>query len=180
MEIGYSDNLGKKYFKNSTIGIIVGAKPELSLTLDESTIYERKKAGELVIKIVNKGATDIKFASLKLMPGKDYDILSSDEVYLGNIDSDDFETADFKIYAGSPKEDRINIPLALEYKDANNNDYSTNANLALKIYSSSEAKRFGLKAGNGLVGNMVVILIVAVGLFYYLRHKKRKNKSKNG
>ncbi len=176
MEVGYSDNLGKKYFKNATIGIIVGSSPELRLTIDESEIYEKGKSGEVIIKIVNRGVTDIKFATLRIMPSEDYKILSADQIYLGNIDSDDFETADFKIYASNTKKDDINVPLTLEYRDANNKEYKENVNLTLKIYSSSEAKKFGLKAGNGFVGNLIILLIVAVGLLYYIRHRKKKRK----
>lgn len=177
MEIGYSDELGKKYFKNSTIGIIVGAKPELNIILDESDIYEKEKAGEIIIKLVNKGTTDIKFANLKLMPGEDYKILSTDEFYLGSIDSDDFETADFGIFVGNAKKDSIGVPLILEYRDANNNEYRDNINLTLKLYSASDAKKFGLKEGNGIVGNAIILIIVGAGLFYYIRYRRKKKKA---
>ena len=54
-----------------------------------------------------------------------YEIVSPAEVYVGNIDSDDYETADFKISLNKVKEKEVILPLSLEYKDANNNEYKT-------------------------------------------------------
>lgn len=174
LKIIYADELGKVYVRNDTIGFIVGAKPELSVTLDESTIFEKEKTGEIVVKVVNKGVTDIKFVSLKLVQSDGYEMLSNEEVYLGNIDSDDFETADFKLFVKKTKNKAVKIPIIMEYKDANNNDYKQSIELDLNLYSASEAKKFGLKEGNGLVGILIVIVIVGAGLFYYRRYGKKK------
>ena len=176
LKIIYSDELGKTYFKNSTIGLIVGAMPDLSITLDTTEVYETKKPGEVVIKVVNKGVTDIKFANVRLMASKDYRILSNDEDYLGNIDSDDYETAEFKIYVENKKDKKIILPISIEYMDANNNEYKTDMNIEMPLYSTSEAKRFGLVNGNGTVGFFIAVLIVAAGLFAYRRWKRGRKK----
>ena len=176
LKIIYSDELGKTYFKNSTIGLIVGAMPDLSITLDTTEVYETKKPGEVVIKVVNEGVTDIKFANVRLMASKDYRILSNDEDYLGNIDSDDYETAEFKIYVENKKDKKIILPISIEYMDANNNEYKTDMNIEMPLYSTSEAKRFGLVNGNGTVGFFIAVLIVAAGLFAYRRWKRGRKK----
>ncbi|MBI2134666.1 hypothetical protein HYU09_01635 [Candidatus Woesearchaeota archaeon] len=176
LKITYSDELGKTYFKNSTLGFVVGAKPDLSVTLDTTEVYQAKKPGEVVIKVVNKGVTDIKFTNVKLMPSKDYNILSNDEDYLGNIDSDDYETAEFNIYVENKKDKKIMLPIILEYMDANNNEYRTEMNIEMPLYSASEAKKLGLVAGNGKLGFFIVFLIVAAGLFAYRRWKRGRKK----
>lgn len=176
LKITYSDELGKTYFKNSTIGLIVGSSPDLSVTLDTTEVYETKKPGEIVIKVVNKGVTDIKFANVRLMPSKDYRILSNDEDYLGNIDSDDYETAEFKIYVENKKDKEVILPISIEYMDANNNEYKTDMNIEMPLYSASEAKKLGLAAGNGKIGFFIVVLIVAAGLFAYRRWKRGRKK----
>ena len=176
LKITYSDELGKTYFKNSTIGLIVGAKPELSVTLDTTEVYESKKSGEIAIKVVNKGVTDIKFANVKLMPSKGYRILSNDEDYLGNIDSDDYETAEFRIYVENKKDKKIILPIRMEYMDANNNKYQADMNIEMPLYSASEAKKLGLAAGNGKLGFFIVVLIIAAGLFAYRRWKRGRKK----
>ena len=176
LKISYSDDLGKGYLKNSTIGLIIGAKPDLSVTLDETDIFEAGKAGEVVVKVVNKGVTGIKFVNVKLKKSSLYRILSNDEVYVGNIDSDDFETADFKIFVEKNKNKSIAIPVSLEYKDANNNDFEKEIELQLNLYSASEAKELGLKEGNGFAGIIIVIIIVGGGLYFYRRYRKKKKK----
>jgi hypothetical protein len=158
------------------MGIVIGAKPDLSITLDDSEIYESSKSGEIVVKVVNKGVTDIKLMNMKLMPSNKYRILSNDEVYIGNIDSDDYETADFKLFIEKSKEKQIKVPVVLEYKDANNNDFKETIELTLDLYSALEAKKFGLKKGNGFVGNLVIAIIVVAGLFIYRKWRKHKKK----
>ena len=176
LSVSYLDELGKSYLKNVTIGLTIGAKPDLSITLDDSEIYESGKSGEIFVKIVNKGVTDIKFMNIKLMPSDNYRILSNEEVYIGNIDSDDYETADFELFIGGSKEKKVSLPVVLEYKDANNNDFKERIELMLDLYSASEAKKFGLKKGNGFVGNLVIVVIVVAGLFIYRKWRKHKKK----
>ncbi len=176
LKIVYSDELGKIYLKNSTIGLIINAKPDLSITLDESEIFEEGKSGEIVVKVVNKGVTDVKFMNIKLMPRDDYRILSNNEVYLGNIDSDDFETADFNLFAEKTNKKEMKLPLIVEYKDANNNNYKESIELKLNLYSSSEAKKLGLREKNKFTSIVIAVVIAAVAFFYYRRHKKNKKK----
>ena len=174
ISLQYLDELGKGYSKNATMGLTIGAVPDLSITLDDSEIFESGKAGEIIIKVVNKGVTDIKFMNLRLEESDDYRILSTDEVYLGNIDSDDFETAEYNLFIEKSRGKQVNLPLILEYKDANNNEYIDRIQLKLDLYSASEAKKFGLTTSNGFVGIFIIIIIVVAGLFYYKKYKKKK------
>ncbi len=177
IEIEFFDRLGTKYTKNETVGLIVGAEPDLSVIIDSSEVYSSGGSGDVTVKFVNKGVTDVKFMNLVLGEGE-YDILSPAEVYVGNIDSDDYETADFKLALNKVKGDEVNLPLLVEYKDANNNEYTKNIDLKLRLYSTSEAKAAGLKKGNSSVGIIVVLVIVAVGFFIYRRWRKKKKGEK--
>jgi len=174
IEIEFLDRVGTKYRKNESVGLIVGAEPDLTINIDSSQIYSKGGSGEVTIKFVNKGVTDVKFLNIVLKDSDDYSILSPEEVYVGNIDSDDYETADFKLSLGRVKGKEVTLPLLIEYKDANNNDYSEELNLPLKLYSGSEAKAAGLKEGNSKVGIFIVIIIVIAGFFIYRRWKKKK------
>ena len=109
---------------------------------------------------------------------EEFRIISSGEAYIGNIDSDDYETADFKIALNKVKGDEVDLPLSINYKDANNNDYDKDESVKLKIYSSSEAKALGLKEGNGFTGIFIIIVIVGAGFFFYRRWKKKKDGKK--
>ena len=176
LKVAYSDKLGKAYLTNGTIGLTIGAKPDLSITLDTSEIYEASKSGEIVVKIVNKGVMDIKLMNMKLMPSDNYRILSNEEVYIGNIDSDDYETADFKLFIEKSKDNQIRLPVLIEYKDANNKDFRETIELTLALYSAAEAKKFGLIEGNNKAGLFIIVLIVVVGLFIYRKKIKGRKK----
>jgi hypothetical protein len=70
------------------------------------------------------------------------------------------------------------LPLTIDYKDTNNNHYSKKLNMETRIYSGAEAKKFGIVKGGSGWGVMIVILIVAGGLYGYRRWKKKKKKKK--
>jgi len=179
IEVEFFDRLGVKYNKTENVGLIVGAEPDLSIIIDNSEIYSSEGTGKVTIKFTNKGVTDVKFLNVVLNEGN-YNILSTEEVYVGNIDSDDYETADFTLKLDKIKENNVVLPLNVEYKDANNNEYSKKINLPLQLYSDSEAKSAGLKKGNSKVGVVIVIIIVAGGFFIYRRWRKKKGKKTGG
>jgi len=174
LEISYYDETGVKYEKSDIISLIVGDKPDFSINIEESGIYGGNKAGKVTIKFVNKGVTDVKFLNILLQESEDYEIVSPAEVYIGNVDSDDYETAEYDLYVSS-RDDIIYIPLSIEYMDANNNKYSQVKNLELKRYSSIEAKKYGISEENS-IGIFIILVIVVGGLGIYIWRQKKKGK----
>jgi len=175
LTITYVDNTAKNYtIDDSLIGLVIGDTPELVTFIEESTIKSEKTSGDITIKFINKGTGDIKFLYATLSESDKYEITSPEQVYVGNIDSDDYETADYKIYLENSKNGDVKLPLRIEYRDANNNLYKKNLELPLKIIS---AKMSG--EGNGgskVVGFIIIAVIVVAGIFFYKRWKKKKKK----
>ena len=172
----YYDALGNAYSRNSTIGMIFGSEPDLLVDIDSATIYQSGVSGTATVKIVNRGANEIKFLTVKLGESDSYNIISPSEVYVGNIDSDDYETTDFNIFVKNTKQEMITLPVHLEFKDGNDKKYVEDINLELELYGASKAKEYGLVQGNGKVGFVVVIIVVVVGLFVYRRWRKSRKK----
>src|SRR3989344_1229725 len=98
LSIRYSDSTGRNFSKSNILTLVVGAEPDVSVGIDTTTIYSDDTMGELTVKIVNKGLPDMKFVNVKLAKSEKYRIISPSEVYIGNIDSDDYETADFRLF----------------------------------------------------------------------------------
>ena len=121
MTITYNDMQGQNYTKQTLISMVVGSEPDLAVTIDSSTANMKGKVGELIVKFVNKGFSEIKFLYVTLEDCDDFEVISPKEVYLGNIDSDDYETAEYQIYVKGGNGD-IKVPLTIEYKDTNNKD----------------------------------------------------------
>lgn len=174
VSIKYYDSLSKTYNKSNIVTVVVGGEPDVSIYVDSSTIYNAKSAGEITVKIVNKGLPDMKFVNVRLANSSKYRIISPAEVYIGNIDSDDYETADFKLYIERTSDKKVVLPLTVAYKDANNKNYKNVVNLELPLYSPSEAKRLGLSEGNGSFTWVILIVLAAAGFFGYRYWKKRR------
>ncbi len=175
LNMSYSDESGTSYIKRDLMGLIIGSKPDLYVGIDKSEVYSAKKAGKVTIKLVNKGLSDIKLLNIQLKESEDYKIISPAEVYVGNIDSDDYETAEFTIYV-TGKGKTIALPLMINYMDANNKRYSPIKNIELFLYSSSEAKAYGLSKESS-IGSVIILLIVAGGLAVYFWKRKKNGKS---
>ncbi len=169
LTLNYEDGVGTNYTKSGYVSLTVGDAPDLSLFLTEGTLYE-KTAGKITLQIVNKGLANVKFVTIKLNPSDEYEIVPPDEVYIGVIDSDDFETVDFTLY---PKEEKAKLSLTLSFSDSNNNKFTKEYSKTLKIYSSSEAKKLGLKSG-GYTGTILFVIVILAAVFIYRKFRKKK------
>jgi LPXTG-motif cell wall-anchored protein len=177
LNISYADETGTTYSKEDVISLKVASKPDILATIDSTGIYSKKKSGEIVIKIVNRGLTNIKLLTAKLESSDDFEVLSQEEVYIGNIDSDDYETVDFTLDIKS-KEEVVTLPLELTYMDATNKDFKQNKDIELRVFSKSDAQKVGMVEKRS-IGFTIIILIVAVGLgIYFWRRRKKKLEQK--
>ncbi len=164
--LNYLDERNKVFNDESGIALRVNAEPELSLMIESTDFAGRRKPGKVTFKIVNKGVVDVKYLNVKLLEGDDYKLLSpSNEDYIGNLDSDDFETADFIIK--SLKRMPV-LSVALEFKDPYNKNINKTYELPLKIVTDADLG----KGGNG--GVIFVVILIFAGVGYWWWKKKRK------
>lgn len=156
----YSDNLGKSYEQTGLIGIEVGSEPELIFSIDSTTISKSSKVGEASIKIINSGLTDLKFVSVEILSSEKFKILSTPTIYIGDVDSDDFGTVDYKLSVKTS--DDFEIPLKLMFKDAINNDYSKTVNVHFNMLSASE---MGKKSAFASIIPTVIVIVILLVIF---------------
>lgn len=167
--ISYYDSVGTLHETEDLIGIMVGAEPKLKVVLDSTELTSSSRKGNAVLKIINYGTTDVKFALLTVMSGDNYELFSTGEHYIGNVDSDDYETVEFRLNANA---DSITIPVLLEYMDANNVQYSGTHDVGIMLYSPSE---LGLKQSKSWV-YILVLLVIAGAYIGYRKYKSKKQK----
>jgi LPXTG-motif cell wall-anchored protein len=176
VELSYQTLEGVLHTKKDYITLLVCAEPEIELGLDNSDILVPGKKGSVRVNIVNKGLADAKLLTLELKEG-DYDIISAPQIYIGNLKSDDFDSADFDIYVGESQPAGGALPLIFEisYRDANNNAHSEEQAVNVRIYTQDELSRYGLVSPQGNTGLLLaVILLAAIGYWLYKRRKKKK------
>ena len=165
----FFDGTGQKYNKTDFITLIVNPQVNLYVTIESSELTKESKIGDVVFRIVNRGFGEIKLTNLRLLPSKDYELLTPyTQAYIGNIDTDDYETAEFKIMA---KSDSLSIPYSLDYKDSLNTEHVMAGNLTLKVYS---AKDMGNSKSN--FWPIVIALAIAAGAGYWIYRRMKKKK----
>ena len=129
--------------------------------------------GKVILKIVNKGFADAKFVSVRIFP-EGYTLLSDNNVYIGTVDSDDFESASFDVIFNK---ENARLKAVVEYKDFNNNKILENVDLPIKVYTREKAIQLGIiKKSN--VGLYLIISIAIILIWLVYRKIKRAKRLK--
>lgn len=144
-KLSYQDEQQVSYARNGTFGMMVYDKPQFLVNLEDSEVYEQLDNGNIVISLSNTGTSTLKFVTLELKESAAYQVLSAKKVYLGNLESDDYETAEFMIHPTNEESQSIPLNLLVEYKDNYNQAYNKMEVVELPIYSQEDAVRYGLK-----------------------------------
>jgi len=173
--IEYVNRVGEERRDMGEIGLAVKAAPKIFAKIDSTEIHSKNKIGEVTITFVNDDIADLKFLTVELLESEDYKIINSNKEYVGDLDSDDFESVDFRLSIKS-KGDKIMLPLKLTYTDALNNKKSENIEAVLNVYS---AKELGISGGSNYFA-IISVLVLAGVLFYVYRKYRKKKKVKDG
>ena len=175
VEINYEDEEGNISTKNELISVTVNSEPELKLSLVDSEILIKGQENIFSIKIINSGLADVKFVYLSASDSKGIKIISEKEQYIGDIDSDDFDSVEYRVYIEEDAPNTINLPVILKFRDATNKEFVECKSVILKTYSLKQAQDLGLvKKPNYIYYVLAGVLII--GYFVYRIIKKRKLK----
>jgi len=167
--------VGEEQQDNFSFGIVVRSDPIIFVEVEKSTVYRGKETGAVTIKFVNNDLADIKFLTVELEEGEDFKIISKNKEYVGDLDSDDFESVEFRIRAKKSKGE-IKLPLKITYKDAMNNDYEDELETTFQMHSAEE---LGIEKKNTFIYLLLFILIVGMGYYIYKRFFKKKRQALN-
>ena len=160
--------------KSTFISITINGKPELSLNADNFLLVGNNK---LTIRITNSGLAKAKFLELNVLSGTGYSLISASKVYIGDLNSDDFDTFSLDVYAKNSG--TMVIPIEVKYKDFANNDYAESVNVPVRVYSQDEALQLGLvqKSNTGVYIGLIVLVIILYIAYSRLRKWQRKKKA---
>jgi hypothetical protein len=173
--ITYYDVDNKKYETQDLISLLVGGKPELRASIEKSDVLFKNQKGKITIKIVNSGKIDAKFTELFLEDGKNFVVLSNKYDYIGDIDSDDYETAEFTIFVENAN-NYLELPVKMKFEDPLGNKYEHTETLNLKLYTPQEARKYKLVGISKVIGFLIFIIITTVGYFIYKRRRHKQKK----
>lgn len=164
--------------KSSLISITVNSKPIIGVSIEDGLLLKGNE-NKAVVKIVNKGLSDVKFLEVEIKKGAYYTILSQANVYIGDIDSNDFDSADFNLFFKENSPSTINLPVSVTYKDSLNKGYTEDFTLPLRVYTKEQAIQLGLlKKSNTTTYIIVVVVLIIIYIIYRKIKKWRKMKKK--
>jgi len=169
--IVYFDEFSRPYNKTNMISITINAYPFLDSSVETSRLVQNMKS-VITIKFVNRGLTGIRFLNIKLIESTQYNILSADNYYVGDIEVDDYQSIDFDMFPLTSG--NINLPLMISYKDANNKDYISTLNLNAKVYNKNEARQVGLVKSSNSSYIIFIIIFIVILIIIYKKYRRRK------
>ena len=158
--------------KYATISLTINAEPNLVLSSENILLKERKNT--LDVKITNSGLGKAKLLEVELVESGAYDILSSSKVYIGDLDSDDFDVASFDIFTKTSSP--ANFQLELKYRDSTNKIFTKTVIVSAKVYSTEEAESVGLLQKSNARLYFYIIVVLLVLWFVWRKWKKRRAK----
>ncbi len=157
--------------KESLISLEVNAQTNLDLILDNSEILKLNQQGKINLKFVNNGLAQVKFLKVSLEESPSYQVLSPSSIYIGEVDTDDFETEEFTII---PRVKNPQLNFNIEYRDVNNNWFKEKKIVNINVYTDEEAKSLGFENQNpGWLIFAVLVVLVAILIYAYRRMKRK-------
>ena len=155
----------------SLISLIVNSDVELKVFFEDSVLI-RGKENTFSIKIINSGFADVRFAYLTVHDVVGIRFISEREQYIGDIDSDDFDSVEYNAYIGPSASSLIKLPVTLKYRDATNKEFIEQKEISFKVYSLKEAQEFGLVQKS----NYAIFLGAGVLVIFYIGYRIRKKR----
>lgn len=165
----YFINGEEKPAREGSIGVTVAADPELSYTISTETPVQGMQ-GQVTLRIVNKGFADAKFVSVRIAP-QGFTLLSEREVYIGTIDSDDFETATFDVIFD---ETAPTLVATVEYRNFNNEKITKNVNLPFTVYTEEDAIKAGIIQPSYALYYIIAIVVIIIIILIWRSIRKRR------
>lgn len=170
----WNDAYGNKFQKNLTVSAIIRNNPSYLLSVEESEPLIRGQQGKIIISLSNTGTAELRYASVELLSGDDYELLSYAKPYVGNLKSDDYETAEFKIYVNKNAGDELYLNSRISFKDEFEKPVSNDMKLKVKTYNRIQAEALGItKKEKSSLYLLIPAATIALILFILLRRRKK-------
>lgn len=155
--------------KKGSIGVHVGGSPELRASVEATTPVVGMK-DTLTVTIVNDGLADARFVSISVQ-GEGMNVLSDREIYIGSVDSDDFETATFDV---SYTKSRAALEVTVHYRDLENDRLTLEERLPVTVYTREEAISRGIITQSKTPYYIGALVIIIVLWFIWRMVRKRR------
>lgn len=169
VSLDYENEAGSSISKSLSMGLVVGGTPNLEVALNDASDIRSGSSGTVTFRFVNRGEGTAKFVKVNVGEGENYQVLSSKSVYLGDMNPDDYQTAETEIYA-EPTADTIQVPVELVYQE-NGVEKTETQNVTVNVLTAEEAQQYGMTSQSYVVPVVLVVLLVAAGIYYWRKRR---------
>ncbi len=147
----------------------VSGRNALFVYLDSQDKLTERAVGEITIGIANRGLARVKHVVLMIADEDRFELIDTDTRYIGDIESDDYDTVDFRILPESS--DCRNVTVDVSYADDYGTTYNMTTELPIKVYTSGEMKAIA-PVGGGYTGIIIGVLVLALVYVFRKRIKR--------
>ncbi|MFB6144735.1 MAG: COG1361 S-layer family protein [Candidatus Nanohaloarchaea archaeon] len=167
--LSYENEAGTEFTRKTTTGVRIGGEPMLEAGVNDAGILEPGKASTVTFRIVNRGYGTANFVQFSLGETDNFKLASNEKVYIGNMESDDYQTAEYTL---TPTADpgTYTLPVKLSYRGSNGEIKTVERNVTLEVYSAAEARKLKGGGSNPLIF-IVILLALGAGGFYYWKKR---------
>ena len=176
LTVEYENEAGSDFTREVTAGVTVGGRPDLQVGFSGSE--SRLTSGTqspVTLRLTNQGQGTADFVSMRLQESDIYDVIGSRSVYIGEMEPDDFQTAEFDLYVDWENESvyrsSMQVPVRLEYETGSGNRTVTRT-ATVPLYSQGDLKRYGGGGGGPPLVPIGVAVVVLAGGGYYWRYRR--------
>ncbi len=176
------------------IGIAVTATPDVivTATTQPSFISGGTSGAKVIAQISNTGNSAIRSVYITTEPETVMPVIGATDQFIGTLNVDDFAT--FQVTVNVPQNltpGQYNLPIRVEFKDANNIQYNLSKEIPITVYSPMDAARLNGANGatttgtttRGRPGDLfgfsyleigIALVVIVVAYFGYKRWKASK------
>lgn len=179
--LNYHDALGESYSKETITSLQIGTEQNIMMVHDQAVIVRNGSKNMVAISIINKALSKVTFmtATIGESPEGAYTILSPKVYYVGDINSDDSETAEFELFIETDK-NSMGVPITIAYKDEVGNSYTETQDVNVNVFSRDDAIKYGYEkamATDPLMIGVFAVIVIYIAYKYVLPRFRKKKRS---
>lgn len=165
----YENEAGATIQKQESTGVVVGGQPNIELGTNNDGRINAGSTGTVTLRFVNRGEGTAKFVKIEAQDSENYEILSGSSIYLGDMNPDDYQTAELELYANKTA-DQASIPVEITYQE-NGEEKTVTQNADINVVTAQERGLYSQSGNSSMLPIAVVAVLVIGGAVYYWRRK---------
>ncbi len=182
IKIKFQDENRSDYENTRYLGLRVQADAELDayFTYDAVAKPIPGNTQEISVNLFNRGAATARNIVVEVMDNNSMSILSEKKIFIGTLDSDDFDS--FKINTVIKKEttpgQEYPVKIRFEYKNQDNQTQTVEKEIPLTVFDPIALQANGSGGGIDLGLILIVIVLLVAAFFGYKRFFGKKTANK--